>query len=400
MTRTETPIENLRGYLRQLSPQTRTKLLAEVERLRQNGDDLPGADIILAELRADVPALPDPRAEAKAAMERLDPPARYFFRPVEPYLTDRAAERANAGLISRFSLFPIWEWIGRDLMASLARAYAADMKSIIAAKKEREADLTVQAFQNKAVKYLEGTLASKNGADQARSRLNARGDSRATFDDLHKILQVLKSAEALAGFTEGLPARIDKFYGARLEKTAAALDKLAADHPDAVPFALTLVSRRLKVPWQLIRLATKAATTKDAAEIAATPYAIAVPMVFDQIEDRAETLRETLRSQHIPKAKELLSDLYNTEYAVRVRIDLAGSEWEARLDDIMDIVYEALDTETIELPSGLRHVLKSRGLKQHMTLIGQLTRFGWLCRDAVSGSVTTGLQWIAPARKS
>src|ERR1700757_1304605 len=80
MTRPEAPIEKLRGYLRQLSPQTRTKLLAEIERLRQNGDDLPGADIILAELRADVPALPDPRAEAKAAMERLEPPARYFFK--------------------------------------------------------------------------------------------------------------------------------------------------------------------------------------------------------------------------------------------------------------------------------------------------------------------------------
>ena len=400
MTRTEAPIENLRGYLRQLSPQTRSKLLAEVERLRQSGDDLPGADIILAELRTDAAPPPDPKADAKAAIERLDPPARYFFKPVEPYLTDRKPDRANAGLISRFSLFPIWEWIGRDLMASLARAYAADMKSLIAAKKEREADLAVHAFQNKAVKYLEGTLASKHGADQARSRLAARGDSPATFDDLDKILRVLKATDALAQFAEGLPARIDKLYGARLEKTVATLDKLAAAGPEAVPFALTLVARRLKVYWQLIRLATKAATTKDAAEIAAMPYAVAVPMVLDQIEDQAEILRDTLRSQHIPKAKEKLSDIYNTEYAVRVRIDLPGSDWEARLDDIMDLVYEALDTETIELPSGLRHVLKSRGLKQHMTLVGQLTRLGWLCRDAVSDSVTTGLQWIAPARKS
>ncbi len=391
----ETPIESLKGYLRQLSPQTRTKLLAEIERLRQNGEDIPGADIILAELRADAPP-PD----HKAALERLEPPARYFFKPAEPYLTDRSPERANAGLISKASLFPIWEWIGRDLMASLARAYTADMKSLIAEKKQRDADLAIQAFQNKAVKYLEGTLASKHGAEQARSRLATHGDSPAIYDDLCKILRVLKAAEALAQFAEGLPARIDKLYGARLEKTVAALDKLASARPDAVPFGLTLVARRLKVPWQLIRFATKAAETKDAAEIAATPYAIAVPMVLDQIEDQAEALRETLRSQHIPKAKELLSDIYNTEYAVRVRIDLPGSDWELRLDDIMDIVYEALDTETIELPSGLRHVLKSRGLKQHMTLIGQLTRLGWLCRDAVSGSVATGLHWIAPARKS
>src|SRR3974390_927764 len=101
MTRTETPIESLRGYLRQLSPQTRTKLVAEVERLRQNGDDLPGADIILAELRPGAAPLPHPKTAARAALEPLEPPARYFFKPIEPYLTDRSPERANAGLISR-----------------------------------------------------------------------------------------------------------------------------------------------------------------------------------------------------------------------------------------------------------------------------------------------------------
>jgi len=34
-------------------------------------------------------------------------------------------------------------------------------------------------------------------------------------------------------------------------------------------------------PWQLIRLATKAAPSKNAADVAATPYAIVVSMVLD-----------------------------------------------------------------------------------------------------------------------
>lgn len=396
MTRTETPIESLRGYLRQLSPQTRSKLLAEIERMRSSGEDLPGADIILAELRTDIL----PEAQAKPTFERLEPAARTFFKPVEPYLTDRLPERAGPGQIALTSLFPIWDWLCRDLMASLARGYVSDLKSLTTANKQREAEMAVQAFQNKTIKYLEGTLASPHGAEQARARLTGRAGSKAVFNDVGKILRVLKASEVLAQFAEGLPARIDKLAGARLEKTVALLDKVAAARPDAIPFALTAVASRLKVYWQLIRLATKAATTKDAAEIAATPYAMAVPMVLDQIEDRAEALRDALRNQHIPRARELLSDIYSTEYAVRVRIDLPGSDWELRLDDIMDLVYEALDTETIELPSGLRHVLKSRGLKQHMTVMGKLTRLGWACRDAVSESVATGLHWIAPARKT
>ena len=59
----------------------------------------------------------------------------------------------------------------------------------------------------------------------------------------------------------------------------------AKKHAEALPFALALVARRLKTPWQLIRLATKAAPSKNAADVAAMPYAIAVSMVLDRLED-------------------------------------------------------------------------------------------------------------------
>src|SRR5690348_10362376 len=76
MTRNETPAESLKGYLRQLSPQTRSRLLAEVERLRQSGEDIPGGDLLLGELRAEF------RQDGRA-FERLEQPARHFFRPLE-----------------------------------------------------------------------------------------------------------------------------------------------------------------------------------------------------------------------------------------------------------------------------------------------------------------------------
>ena len=221
MTRNETPAESLKGYLRQLSPQTRAKLLAEIERLRQNGEDVPGGDLLLKELRA------DSRQDGRA-IERLDQPARHFFRPLEPYLTDRPPERANAGQISRASLPPIWDWIGRDLMASLVRSYLTEMKQFIATGSQHEIEQAVVAFQNKAVKYLEGPLKSTSGMEQARSRLVAYGAAKAGLDDLTKMMRALRAREPLTKFAEALPAKIDKLDGARLDKTRAALDALAA----------------------------------------------------------------------------------------------------------------------------------------------------------------------------
>ncbi len=386
MNRNETPAENLRGYLRQLTPPTRARLLAEVERLRQSGEDIPGVDIILAELRAD--ARPDVPADAPP-VDKLDPAGRHFFRVLDPYLTNRPPERANDGQIARTSLQSLWDWISRDLMASMARAYAGEIKQFLAGNRQREIDQAVLAFQNKAVKYLEGTLASATGADQARSRYGKHGGSAASFGDLIKILRVLKAREPLAQFEQGIPARIQKLDGDRLDDTLDALDILAAAKPEAVPFALANIAKRLTTPWHLLRLATDATEPEPAAAVAATPYAFAVVMVLDQLEDQVEVLRAALRKQHVRRAKEILMAIYDAEYAVRSRIELAGSAWGARLEAILQAVTHALDTEEINLPAGLNHVLRSPALRNHHSLSGRLTRLAWKCRDAVTGGLAS-----------
>jgi hypothetical protein len=388
MTRNETPVESLKGYLRQLSPQTRAKLLAEIERLRQNGEEIPGGDLLLKELRA------DSRQDGRA-IERLDQPARHFFRPLELYLTDRPPERANAGQISRASLPPIWDWIGRDLMASMVRSYLAEMKQFIATGSQHQIEQAVVAFQNKAVKYLEGPLKSASGMEQARARLVAYGAAKAGLDDLTKMMRVLRARETLTKFAEALPAKIDRLDGARLDKTRAALDALAAKSAEAVPFAIMLVSLRLVVPWQLIRFATKSVETKDAAAIAAAPYAMAVGMVLDQLDDRVEVLYGALTDEHLPRAKELLSGIYDMEYQLGVRIDFGDTPWGRQLDATMDRVEKLLSTEMTTLPAGLRHVLKSRGLKGHLSLSGQLEWLKYKCRDAVTGGVAYGRNLIS-----
>jgi hypothetical protein len=103
-------------------------------------------------------------------------------------------------------------------------------------------------------------------------------------------------------------------------------------HPEGLPFALALVAKQLKTFWQLIRLATKAAPSKNAVDIAATPYAIAVAMVLDQLEDKGKTLRAALKDNKVVVARDLLADLYDAEFALRVRIDyLDRSDWGLRL---------------------------------------------------------------------
>lgn len=373
------PVERIWDFLQRLTPQTRGFLLSELERLETCGVDLPGSADIQARLRTEF-------RKDGSSINRTSP-SRYFFAPLEALLVDGAPEHANAGRIARSSIAPIWEWISRDLLPTMARDYNAQMKDLIAADKQREIQQAASVFQTKVTKSLEGVLASPEGAAQVRTKLAAYTASPAAYGDVAKMMVVLRAREALAKFNDALPARIAKFDDARVAKMTAQLDAFRAKNAPAVPFALALLANRLKTPWQLIRLATKAARSKKAADVAATAYGISVAMVLDQLDDKRLALRMALKHNRIVNAREILVDIYDTEYALHVRIDeFDESDWGARLHAIMDAVGALIEAEVSRFPDEVGHVLDSRSLRSHHSLSGRLTYLAWKGRDAITDS--------------
>src|SRR6266852_4598229 len=247
--------DRIEDYLQRLTPTARSNLLTELERLEVCGAEMPGSTAILEKLRAEFRKSEQTQKSAQP-QQRVANPSRYFFTPLEPLLVNGAAEHANPGRILRGSLAPIWEWITRDLLPTMARDYESEMKKLIAADNQREIKQVAGTFQTKIVKYLESTLGSPDGVKQTCIKLATYTASHAAYGDLAKMLRVLRARDALAKFNEALPAAIRKFDDARVVKITKLLDGFGKNHPDAVPFALALVACRLRTSWQLIRLAT------------------------------------------------------------------------------------------------------------------------------------------------
>jgi hypothetical protein len=379
MTLAMIQVDPIQDYLKKLTPTARGNLLTELERLEACGEEMPGCEEILATLRAEFRT--DESTEPRAGNA-----SRYFFAPLEPLLIDGAPEHANSGRILRGSLAPIWEWISRDLLPTMARDYVKEINELIAADNQRGALRVAATFQTKIVKFLESTLGSPDGADQTRIKLGTYTASHAAYGDLTKMLCLLRARDALAKFNEALPAMIKKFDDARVLKITKLLDGFGKEHPEAVPFALALVAKRLRTSWQLVRLATKAAPSKQAADIAATPYAIAVSMVLDRLEDKRLALRVALRNDRVLDCRNLLRDIYDTEYALQVRIDsLDESDWGKRLRDLMNAIAVLVEAEVSRFPPNVGHVLGSRRLRSHQSLAGRLTYLAWKGRDALTG---------------
>jgi hypothetical protein len=158
------------------------------------------------------------------------------------------------------------------------------------------------------------------------------------------------------------------------------LDSFRKNDPGAVPFALALIAGRLRTPRELLRIATKTARGRSATDIAVSPYAIAVSMVLDQMDDKRIALHLALKKNRVTIARDVLADIDQTEAALRVGIrELDASEWGTRLAKIRDGIAVLVEAEVSRFPDQLGHILKSRNNGQ-----GLLTGLIWKGRDAIS----------------
>ena len=373
-------LEELWEFLQRLTPLSRSCLLSELERLEYCGIDTPGSSEIIGKLRAEF------RKDGSNQAQATNPP-RYFFAPLELLLVDGAPEHANAGRLSRNTLTPIWEWICRDLLPTMARDYIKAINEAVTANNPKEIQKVASTFQVKVVKVLENTLASADSTAFARGKLGQYTASRTAFDDVIKMLQVLRARDTLPKFNEKLPEKLVKFDDAQLAQVTAQLNAFRKTSAEALPYALALVARRLKTSWHLIYLATKPAASKSVADVAATPYAIVVPMVLDRLDDKRLALRVALKHNRVLVARELLADIYDTEHALKVRIDgFEASEWGIRLQHLMDAIAALVAAEVSRFPANVGHILGSRRLRSQDSLVGRLSYLAWKGRDAVQES--------------
>ena len=114
-------------------------------------------------------------------------------------------------------------------------------------------------------------------------------------EEVKTLCRVLKGRDALAELADALPLRINNLANGQLDDCKALVESTAAKDPDLFTCALLMVMSRLSAPWQLVRLAIRAAASDAAARIAETPYAVAVTIVLMDVERQVEELRTDLR---------------------------------------------------------------------------------------------------------
>jgi len=392
------PVDKLRQYLRDLKPEARALLLTELERKRARGETLqPSAQFVLEALRqslrkpdpAAAPEKATPKAEAPQAAKAerkpaakpapaaanpvtapargsvLPAPARIFFQPFEVFFVDDGPERVHPGRISRALAQPLWEWIGNDLAPAETKAFVDAATRAMAVQDTATSERAAKQLQDLVAQRIRQLLSGNDQDDRLRRRLGGQLTSPRPIDDLRTIADILRAREALAVLANRLPAHIRTLADDQLEQIKMLLDSLLAKHQPVFLPALLLVMSRLAAPWQLIRLATRAAESDVASRVAESPYGVAVTIVLAEMERLVGRLREVIKTNRTAGIGDLLKQIHDSARALRTEMDLStDSPWARRLAAMRAEISDLLRAGIEPLPGQLRRLLRPRPAKE------------------------------------
>jgi hypothetical protein len=352
------PAEKLRQYLSELKLETRALLIAELERSLLRGDEIPGSDLVLQELRRIM------RDDAQIG-PRTGEAARAFFAPLEAYIVDDAPAREHPGRIARATLEPIWGWITRDLLPAEAKAYSQSISRALIADDMPQIELLTREMQERVARAMEAAFAAADKDSRVYRRLAGQIGIDNGVLAAREIMALLKSRDALAAFGAQLPGHFNTLADGRVIQVKSLLDAQQAKNPAIFVHALVTVMSRLAASWQLIRLATKAAESDRAARVASTPYAAAVNIVLAEVERLVNELKTDLKSGRGVAVIALLKVIHDAARGLRTEMELSvDSAWGRRLAAIRTEISSLLKSEIESAPGRMRRLLRPRPAKE------------------------------------
>ena len=181
-------------------------------------------------------------------------------------------------------------------MPAEAKALSEDINRALLDDDRIKADQLTRALHDRAVLAHSGSRQRGDWRRQGRRRLAVQVGTPRALDDLATLTRVLANRDPLADLARRLPSHLRSFErDESIRQGAVEVVTTQKTHAGAtvVKTDVSLYGSRSHygsagVAWQLVRIATRAAESDDAARIAESPYATAVTIVHRRGRVRGE----------------------------------------------------------------------------------------------------------------
>ena len=237
----------------------------EIDRL-MDGRMLPHEDI-LSGLR---PVL------RRDPMTRMLTPLRLFCLPFQDLLSSEPRKAKQKGVIARASVMPVWRWLGETLLPEETLRYSAQIKTLVAAKRNDEALACACDFWILASATLAAAL-----AEPKQARLALIDDL--TVADAGEMALLLAASPAVLKIHALMPVP-SPMTESLLWELRALYDGLVASRPDAAPYVAVVALNRLSRPWEGLRLPLMIARQHSDTLISKTDMGLVGEILFGRLD--------------------------------------------------------------------------------------------------------------------
>ena len=234
-----------------------------------------------------------------------------------------------------------------------------------------KAEQLVRVLHERAILRMQDMVSGIGSDERTRRRLAVQVGTPRAMEDLTSMIALLSLRDVLADFARWLPNHIRVFDRDEIDAVTKQIDAAVAQpsfasggmrKSDFFLYGLILVMNRLAAPWQLIRIATRAAESDDTARVAETPYAAAVTLVLSEAESMVGELRSELRAGR--PIVSILKAIHDAARGLRSEMDLSvESAWSRQLAAIRAEVSSLLKAEIEATPGFVRRLLRPRPAK-------------------------------------
>jgi hypothetical protein len=338
-------VDRLREFLRGLTIESRSQLIAELERRMLRGEHDAASDLILNELRR-------LSREGREKVPRYGSATRVFFEPLTPFIVDDVATRRHPGRITRSTLDQLWSFVQRDLAADEVARTCEGVSGALAAGDNVKAQLAVASLHEAVASGLEEAL---DADDRERRRILAQIGTPRADEDLVNLMRILRMRDRIAFLADHLPSYIANLSDTRLSETRSLIASAVALNPDISVYAVILVMERLNEFWQVIRLGMSGPRgTID------NSYGSPVSVVLAELSRMIDELRTLMHSDGVGLAS-MLQTIHNALRGLRTELDPpADSAFARELAALRKQISELLRGELESVPARVRRLLRPR----------------------------------------
>jgi hypothetical protein len=246
-----------------------------------------------------------------------------------------------------------------------------DINRALFADDRAKAEQLVRVLHERAILRMQDMVPGIGSDERTRRRLAVQVGTPRAMEDLTSMIALLSLRDVLADFARWLPNHIRVFDRDEIDAVTKQIDTAVAQpsfasggmrKSDFFLYSLILVMNRLAAPWQLIRIATRAAESDATARVAETPYAAAVTLVLSEAESMVGELRSELRAGR--PIVSILKAIHDAARGLRSEMDLSvESAWSRQLVAIRAEVSSLLKAEIEATPGFVRRLLRPRPAK-------------------------------------